>query len=197
MCIQVSEYMQFLIQSIHVTDQILGSFCQRRRRIDGILRRLEQPFNFGCHRVWQGLHLMTFHAFITELLCRTNSKVIIEKFPHLRQTTYERLIQTLSEVESGKVFRRIFWVPGEYVESISDIQSTLQEIRKVLGEIPILASKQWLLDEANRGRSQMEMRVERRMRSRRREEGSREYLKMGRMPLSLHVRARQLRGWRL
>jgi hypothetical protein len=57
---------------------------------------------------------MTFHAFITELLCRTNSKVIIEKFPHLRQTTYERLIQTLGEVESGKVFRRIFWIPGEY-----------------------------------------------------------------------------------
>lgn len=37
---------------------------------------------------------------------------------------------------------------GEYVESVSDIQSTMREVRKVLGEIPILASEQRLLDAA-------------------------------------------------
>jgi coatomer subunit beta len=37
---------------------------------------------------------------------------------------------------------------GEYVESASDIQSTMREVRKVLGEIPILASEQRLLDAA-------------------------------------------------
>ena len=37
---------------------------------------------------------------------------------------------------------------GEYVESPSDIQSTMREVRKVLGEIPILASEQRLLDAA-------------------------------------------------
>jgi len=40
------------------------------------------------------------------------------------------------------------WILGEYVENVADIQSTMQEIRKVLGEIPILASEQRLLDEA-------------------------------------------------
>jgi coatomer subunit beta len=73
---------------------------------------------------------------------------IVEKFP---QTICERLIQTLGEVKSGKVFRGVLWILGEYVESVLDIQSTLQEIRKVLGEIPILASEQRLLDEANGG----------------------------------------------
>ena len=35
---------------------------------------------------------------------------------------------------------------GEYVENVSDIQNTMREVRKVLGEIPILASEQRLLD---------------------------------------------------
>ena len=76
------------------------------------------------------------------------SSEVVEKFPHLRQTICEKLIQTLSEIKSGKVFRGILWILGEYVEGLSDIQATLQEIRNVLGEIPILASEQRLLDEA-------------------------------------------------
>ena len=54
-------------------------------------------------------------------------------------------------MKSGKVFRGILWILGEYVESVDDIQVTLQQIRKVIGEIPILASEQNLLDEANAG----------------------------------------------
>lgn len=40
------------------------------------------------------------------------------------------------------------------MSSVLDIQHTLQEIRKVLGKIPILASEQQLLDEANRSEKQ-------------------------------------------
>ncbi|KIJ94364.1 hypothetical protein K443DRAFT_683820 [Laccaria amethystina LaAM-08-1] len=73
---------------------------------------------------------------------------VVEKFPRLRATICEKLIITLPEIKSGKVFRGILWILGEYVESVADIQSTMQEIRKVLGEIPILASEQRLLDAA-------------------------------------------------
>jgi len=52
-----------------------------------------------------------------------------------------KLISTLSEIKSGKVFRGVLWILGEYVESIADIQSAMREIRKVIGEIPILASE--------------------------------------------------------
>jgi len=76
------------------------------------------------------------------------SSEVVEKFPHLRATICEKLISTLSEIKSGKVFRGILWILGEYVESVSDIQSTMREVRKVLGEIPILASEQRLLDAA-------------------------------------------------
>jgi coatomer subunit beta len=93
---------------------------------------------------------MMFHAFITDLPCLDNSEVI-EKFPHLRQNICERLIQMLGEVKWGKVFRRVLWILGEYVKSVLDIWSTLQEIRKVLGEILILASEHRVLDEVNGG----------------------------------------------
>jgi coatomer subunit beta len=76
------------------------------------------------------------------------SSEVVEKFPHLRATICEKLISTLPEIKSGKVFRGILWILGEYVESVSDIQSTMREVRKVLGEIPILASEQRLLDAA-------------------------------------------------
>jgi coatomer subunit beta len=76
------------------------------------------------------------------------NREVVEKFPHLRQTICDKLIQTLNEIKSGKVFRGVL---GEYVESFPDIQNALREIRKVLGEIPILASEQRLLDKANGG----------------------------------------------
>ena len=76
------------------------------------------------------------------------SSEVVEKFPHLRATICEKLISTLSEIKSGKVFRGCLWILGEYVESVSNIQSTMREVRKVLGEIPILASEQRLLDAA-------------------------------------------------
>lgn len=74
---------------------------------------------------------------------------VVDKFPHLRETVSGKLIQTLSEIKSGKVFRGVLWILGEYVESVPDIQSAIREIRKVLGEIPILASEQRLLDDTS------------------------------------------------
>jgi coatomer subunit beta len=73
---------------------------------------------------------------------------VVEKFPALRITITSKLIATLPEVKSGKVFRGVLWILGEYVESMSDIQGVMREVRKVLGEIPILASEQRLLDDS-------------------------------------------------
>lgn len=74
---------------------------------------------------------------------------MVEKFPALRSSITEHLIRTLSEIKSGKVYRGVLWILGEYVESADDIVETFQEVRKVLGEIPILAAEQRLLDEAS------------------------------------------------
>lgn len=65
----------------------------------------------------------------------------------MRTTICEKLITTLGEIKSGKVYRGVLWILGEYAETVPEIQQTFQELRKVLGEIPILASEQKLLDE--------------------------------------------------
>jgi hypothetical protein len=190
---------QAAIYSVHPCHyhQILGSCCQCRPRIDGVPRRFEQPFSSRyCHVRSVSSAFYDVHAFITDLPSLANSKVV-EKFPHLRQTICERLIQTLDEVKSGKVFCGVLWILGEYVESVSDIQSMLREIRKVLDKIPMLASEQRLLDEANGGEEPdgdaSGMKDEKLTEG----GGSRGCLRMGRVPLILHIRARRLQDWRL
>jgi len=122
------EYRQLLIQSIHVTaikfSEVAASV------VHALMDFLGDSSNPSA---------LDVVAFVRE---------VVEKFPHLRATICEKLISTLSELKSGKVFRGILWILGEYVESVNDIQSTMRELRKVLGEIPILASEQRLLDEA-------------------------------------------------
>jgi coatomer subunit beta len=74
-------------------------------------------------------------------------KEVVEKFPKLRSSIVERLVSTLSEVRAGKVYRGALWVVGEYSLEPNDIREAWKRIRASLGEIPILASEQRLLDE--------------------------------------------------
>ncbi|KAG8712741.1 coatomer subunit beta [Ceratobasidium sp. 423] len=56
---------------------------------------------------------------------------------------------TEAEAEkSGKVFRGGLWIVGEYCADASEIEPVFEKIREVLGEIPILAAEQRLLDAA-------------------------------------------------
>ncbi|GAA96582.1 uncharacterized protein L969DRAFT_88075 [Mixia osmundae IAM 14324] len=73
---------------------------------------------------------------------------VVEKFPDLRVSIVEKLLQTFGEIKSGKVFRGALWISGEYCTSLEGINETMLQIRKVLGEVPMLAAEQRLLDEA-------------------------------------------------
>jgi coatomer subunit beta len=42
---------------------------------------------------------------------------VVEKFPKLRSTITDKLIQTFSEIKSGKVYRGALWIVGEYCSS--------------------------------------------------------------------------------
>ena len=54
---------------------------------------------------------------------------------------------TLSEVRAGKVYRGALWIVGEYSLEANDIREAWRRIRTSLGEIPIVASEQRLLEE--------------------------------------------------
>lgn len=76
-------------------------------------------------------------------------KEVVEKFPKLRRPIVARLVSTLSEVRAGKVYRGALWIVGEYSLESKDIREAWTKIRASLGEIPILASEQRLLEEAS------------------------------------------------
>jgi coatomer subunit beta len=136
-----------LIQSIHVT---AVKFSEVAASVVHALMEF-----LGDSNNPSALDVVAFVRYAVLSLLRINflmvfcaNSEVVEKFPHLRATICEKLISTLSEIKSGKVFRGVLWILGEYVESTADIQSAMREIRKVIGEIPILASEQRLLDEA-------------------------------------------------
>lgn len=41
----------------------------------------------------------------------------MEKFPTLRESMISRLVETFSEIKSGRVFRGVLWIIGEFALS--------------------------------------------------------------------------------
>ncbi|KAI7974416.1 hypothetical protein EIK77_008596 [Talaromyces pinophilus] len=122
-----SEYRQLLIQSIH---HCAIKFSEIAASVVDLLMDFIGDFNNNS--------AVDVISFVKE---------VVEKFPKLRGSIIERLVATLSEVRAGKVYRGVLWVIGEYSLETSDIREAWKRIRASLGEIPILASEQRLLDE--------------------------------------------------
>lgn len=79
--------------------------------------------------------------WLIKLIVTITDSEVVEKFPALRPTITEKLTNTLSTIRSAKVFRGVLWIIGEYVEGLADIEGALEELRKSIGEIPILAAE--------------------------------------------------------
>ncbi|OBT73271.1 hypothetical protein VF21_08423 [Pseudogymnoascus sp. 05NY08] len=131
-----NEYRQLLIHSIH---QCAIKFSEVAASVVDLLMDFIADFN--------STSAVDVISFVKE---------VVEKFPKLRQTIVERLVSTLSEVRAGKVYRGALWIVGEYSTDANDIRDAWKRIRASLGEIPILASEQRLLDEGSEGQEEKE-----------------------------------------
>ena len=67
---------------------------------------------------------------------------VVEKFPDLRSSILDKLLRTFGTIKSGKVFRGALWIVGEYCHSVQDVKEAMQQIRNVIGEVPILAAEE-------------------------------------------------------
>lgn len=121
-----SEYRQLLIHSIH---QCAVKFSEVAASVVELLMDFIGDFN--------NTSAVDVINFVKE---------VVEKFPALRPAITQRLVDTLREVRAGKVYRGILWIIGEYSLDEKDIRDAWKGIRASLGEIPILASEQRLLD---------------------------------------------------
>lgn len=124
---QNTEYRQLIIQSIH---NCAIKFSEIAASVVDLLMDFIADFNNNS--------AVDVISFVKE---------VVEKFPKLRHSIVDRLVSTLSEVRAGKVYRGVLWVVGEYSLEERDIREAWKRIRASLGEIPILASEQRLLDE--------------------------------------------------
>ncbi|RPA94465.1 Coatomer, beta subunit [Choiromyces venosus 120613-1] len=126
-----NEYRQLLIHAIHTC---AIKFSEVAASVVGLLMDFISDFNNSS--------AVDVIAFVKE---------VVEKFPALRSSIIERLMGTLGEVRAGKVYRGALWIVGEYCVEQKDIREVWKRIRASLGEIPILASEQRLLDEQPEG----------------------------------------------
>ena len=124
---QNNEYRQLLIHSIH---QCAIKFSEVAASVVDLLMDFIADFN--------ATSAVDVISFVKE---------VVEKFPTLRSSIVERLVSTLSEVRAGKVYRGALWIVGEYSLEANDIREAWKRIRTSLGEIPIVASEQRLLEE--------------------------------------------------
>ncbi|EGO59394.1 hypothetical protein NEUTE1DRAFT_79445 [Neurospora tetrasperma FGSC 2508] len=131
-----NEYRQLLIHSIH---QCAIKFSEVAASVVGLLMDFIADFNNNS-----AVDVINF------------VKEVVEKFPQLRPAIIARLVDTLSEVRAGKIYRGILWIIGEYSLEEKDIRDAWKRIRASLGEIPILASEQRLLDNVDGGAEEKE-----------------------------------------
>lgn len=122
-----AEYRQLLIHSIH---QCAIKFDEVAASVVDLLMDFIADFN--------ATSAVDVISFVKE---------VVERFPKLRSTIVERLVTTLGEVRAGKVYRGALWIVGEYCLEANDIREAWKRIRASLGEIPIVASEQRLLEE--------------------------------------------------
>lgn len=130
-----NEYRSLLIHSIH---QCAIKFSEIAQSVVGLLMDFISDFNNAS--------AVDVISFVKE---------VVERFPKMRSSIVERLVSTLSEVRAGKVYRGSLWIVGEYSLEEKDIRDAWKRIRASLGEIPIVASEQRLLDEQPDGEAEL------------------------------------------
>ncbi|KAG7085738.1 hypothetical protein E1B28_003281 [Marasmius oreades] len=131
---KASEYRQLLIQSIHVTAVKFSEVAASV--VHALLEFLSEPSTAagpGTSTVSASASALDVVAFIRE---------VVEKFPALRSEICSRLSQTLPEIRSGKVFRGVLWILGEYVGDVESIREVLSEMRRCIGDVPIVPQEE-------------------------------------------------------
>ncbi|XP_025926622.1 coatomer subunit beta isoform X2 [Apteryx rowi] len=65
----------------------------------------------------------------------------IQRFDNLRPLIVEKMLEVFHAIKSVKIYRGALWILGEYCSTKEDIQSVMTEVRRSLGEIPIVESE--------------------------------------------------------
>eukprot|EP01119_Soliformovum_irregulare_P008401 TRINITY_DN2151_c0_g1_i1.p1 TRINITY_DN2151_c0_g1~~TRINITY_DN2151_c0_g1_i1.p1 ORF type:complete len:947 (+),score=306.48 TRINITY_DN2151_c0_g1_i1:94-2934(+) len=67
---------------------------------------------------------------------------VVEMYPDLRPSIITKLLETLNQIKSSKVFRSSLWIIGEYSNTPDEIDAVFTAIREVLGPLPLVTEEQ-------------------------------------------------------
>lgn len=65
----------------------------------------------------------------------------IQRFDNLRPLIIEKMLEVFHAIKTVKIYRGALWILGEYCSTKEDIQSVMTEVRRSLGEIPIVENE--------------------------------------------------------
>jgi len=113
---QVAEYRQLLIKSIHAC-------AVKYPNVAGNVVHLLIDFLGDSN--WQAaVDVITF------------TREVIETYTDLREPILKRLLVSLRQIRSSKVYRSTLWIVGEYAQSTEEIDEAFSTISEELGKLP-------------------------------------------------------------
>ncbi|KAH8030217.1 hypothetical protein HPB51_006649 [Rhipicephalus microplus] len=65
----------------------------------------------------------------------------VQRFEQLRPLVVARLLEVFGSIKSSRIHRGALWLLGEYCASVDDIRACLDEVRRALGELPLVESE--------------------------------------------------------
>eukprot|EP01114_Cavostelium_apophysatum_P024678 TRINITY_DN973_c0_g1_i2.p1 TRINITY_DN973_c0_g1~~TRINITY_DN973_c0_g1_i2.p1 ORF type:complete len:955 (+),score=319.11 TRINITY_DN973_c0_g1_i2:111-2975(+) len=67
---------------------------------------------------------------------------VVEKYPELRRPVARKLLDSLTQIKSSKVFRTALWIIGEYSETREDIDVAFTKLRESIGDLPFFVDEE-------------------------------------------------------
>jgi len=67
---------------------------------------------------------------------------VIELYKDLRQSILRKLLESLNQIKSSKVYRTALWIIGEYATSSEDIDAVFTSLREQYGELPFFSDEE-------------------------------------------------------
>merc|ERR1712131_290870 len=88
--------------------------------------------------------LMDFLADSNELAATDVMNFVreaIQLYPTLKELIIQKLLEAFPTIRNLKITRSVLWILGEYCDQKDSILEFMTELRKSIGEVPIVASK--------------------------------------------------------
>jgi len=67
---------------------------------------------------------------------------VVEMYPDLRVSVVRKLLDSLSQIRSSKVFRTALWIVGEYATAKDDVDNAFTKIKESIGNVPFIQEEE-------------------------------------------------------